>query len=114
MSVTSTIVAHQTIAAVRANGECITICLEIGIPTRVQNAEGVEEWACPVSLKPLYSKLHDAHGGSSLQSLCLALSLALDLLDKVREDGGKLFYDDGTELSLETYAFGRVARGSAR
>ena len=104
------VMAGDTILGVRPDGERITISLQVGCPVRVTNTEGVEEWACPISLEPLHPRLHDAHGGTSLQSLCLALSLVLDLLSKFVEDGGKLIHDDGTEYALSPLAFGYAVR----
>jgi hypothetical protein len=107
------IIARDTIYAVRPDGERITIELSVGAPYQVTDGSG-HEWACPVSLTPLYSRLHDAHGSTSLQALCLALSLAIDLLAKFREDGGTLAHDDGTEYTLDPLAFGAaVQRGAA-
>ena len=59
-----------------------------------------------MSLSPLYARLHDAHGGDSLQALCLAISLALDLLKNVVEEGGTVRYSTGEDISFESYAFG--------
>jgi len=37
--------------------------------------------------------------------LCLAIGLALKLLDGFRVDGGRLEFDDGEEFPLESYSF---------
>jgi hypothetical protein len=88
-------IAFDEIHATRADGSTLVVRLEIGTPYRVPNVD-IDEWACPVSLSPLYSRLRDAHGVSSLQALSLALALGVDLLAKFVEDGGKLCYTDGT------------------
>jgi hypothetical protein len=83
------------------------ITVQIGTPYQVGTIP--EEWACPVSVKPLYKVLHDAHGEGSLQALCLAISLAQDLLQAFRENGGKLTFETGDEFPLEAYSFGVTA-----
>ena len=105
-------IARETICAVQPDGERITIELSVGTPYQVTAGSDIE-WACPVSLTPLYSRLHDAHGSTSLQALCLALSLVIDLLAKFKEDGGTLAHDDGTEYTIAPLAFGAAVRSSA-
>ena len=95
-------IAGDDIIGVRANGERITIRLRVGRPYKMDTDP--ETWACPVSLEPLYPRLADIVGNSSLQSLCLATRLALYLLGGFKEDGGRLLHDDGTEFPLEAYA----------
>lgn len=84
--------------------EAFQIDIQIGTPYQVDN--NPNEWACPVSMTPLYKSLRDAHASDSLQALCLALSLALDLLAGFREKGGELFYESGERFPLEAYCFG--------
>ena len=98
----SQLAVSTTIHAISPVGERMTIDVEIGV--RSQDRE--LSWSCSVVLRPLYNKLANATGGDSLHSMCLAISLVLDLLHDFREKGGKLLYDDGTEFALEAYAFG--------
>jgi hypothetical protein len=98
--------AKLEIIGINPGGERIKISAKIGKPYPVEGNEGIDEWACPVSLEPLYKSLHDAHGEGSLQALCLAINLILDLLQSFIEKGGKLVHEDGTRFSIESYSFG--------
>ena len=98
------VTATTTMTAQRPSEEPFHITVEIGVPHKVGNDP--HEWACPVSIEPLYKKLHDAHGGDALQSLCLAISLVIDLLTSFKLDGGKLLSDNGEDFPLEAYCFG--------
>lgn len=93
------------------SGERFPIHIEIGKPYH-RKKYGDHDWACPLSLKPLYENLAESAGINSIHSLCLGLSLIFDLLAHFREDGGRLEYEDGTEFTLEGYAFGQVLRGN--
>ncbi|MBX3485152.1 hypothetical protein [Phenylobacterium sp.] len=99
------VIASLAIEAHFADGTTTPVTIGIGTPYRCTTGE----WACPVKLTGLYESLADARGGDSLQALCLALSLAFDLLQDVRDRGGRLSFEGGSEFPLEAYAFG-VAR----
>ena len=62
----------------------IRVC--VGHPHQVST----DEWACPVALEGLYSRLSDQHGVDAFQSLMLAQRLARTLLLGFIEDGGTL------------------------
>ncbi len=96
-------IATMEMMAVHPDGTRAPLIVEIGKPYSVDT----EEWACPVSLKPLYPRLPDQHGVDSMQALCLALSLVFDLLSHFKEKGGALQYEDGEEHSINSYGFGR-------
>ena len=102
------IIAKLEIRGIKPDGEKIRIIAEIGKPYPVKGNEDIDEWACPVSLEPLYIRLHDAHGGGSFQALCLASNLILNLLEGFIEKGGQLVHDDGTRFPIESYSFGGV------
>lgn len=99
-------IAKLEIMGVRPDGEKIQITAIIGKPYPVEGNEELDEWACPVSLEPLYKKLHDAHGGGSFQALCLASNLILNLLQGFKENGGQLVHADGTQFPIDAYSFG--------
>ncbi len=105
------LIASMKIIGITPNGERIEILAKIGKPYPVEGQEDIDEWACPVSLEPLYKRLHEAHGGGSFQALCLASSLILNLLHGFIEKGGKLIHEDGTSFPLEAYSFG-LAKGT--
>jgi hypothetical protein len=97
-------IAQTSIFGQRPGEERFEIKVEIGPP--YQCSDDPEEWACPVAVRPLYNRLHDAHGGDSFQSLCLAISLAQDLLQDFKEKDGLLTYETGDLFPLESYSFG--------
>jgi hypothetical protein len=103
------VIASEKIFGQRQGEEPFEITVEIGTPYQV--GTDPEEWACPVSLSPLFKRLHDAHGGSSFHALCLASSLVLDLLHGFKENGGTLFYSIGEDFPFEAYSFGVATRG---
>jgi hypothetical protein len=94
-------IASEKIVAHRPDGQSFEITLEIGTPYLVD--EEKQDWACPVSLSPLYKDLGASQGTSSFQALCLASSLVLCLLQKFRQKGGLLFYPSGEEFDFEPY-----------
>src|SRR6202043_3898366 len=98
-------VASILIDAISPEGEAFTIELEVGTPRQ----RDTNEWACPVALRGLYDRLADACGENSFQALCLAISLAQDLLQGFRDKGGKLLMD-AEDFPLEAYAFGAAIR----
>jgi len=102
------VIAHTSIFGQRPGEERFELLVEIGAP--YQCSDDPEEWACPVAVQPLYKRLDDAHGGDSLQSLCLAISLAQDLLQDFIEKGGSLTYEAGDHFPLESYSFGVAKR----
>jgi len=104
MSSTPTI-ASLTLDAVAPDGQRLAITLEIGTPYHRETSE----WACPVALVGLYEQLSDACGDDSFQALCMAVSLAQDLLQDFQEKGGALLIE-GDRFQLEPYAFGPAAR----
>ena len=101
-------IAEERLVGLRPSGERVQVVATIGLPYQV----GPEEWACPVSLAGLHERLHEAHGGSSLQALCLAASLLRQLLTSFVEDGGQLLYSDGEEAFSISSCFSGV--GSPR
>jgi len=99
-------IAKLKIIGIKTDGSKINIVATVGKPYPVKGNEDIDEWACPVSLTPLYNRLHNAHGGGSFQALCLATNLIGDLLHSFKEQGGQLMHDDGTEFPLDAYWFG--------
>jgi hypothetical protein len=85
------LIAEEKLIAVRRSGERVEVRAGIGRPYAVS----ADEWACPVSLAGLHDRLHDVHGTSSLQAMCLAASLLRQLLTYFVEDGGLLHHHDG-------------------
>ena len=75
-------IASLDILGVRPDGTRLPIRFCVEAPYRNVEAS-VEEWRCAVVLYPLYSNLSHAAGTDSMQSLCMALSLGLDLLSEL-------------------------------
>jgi hypothetical protein len=95
------VIAGDDIIGIRASGERILIKLRIGRPYRKDSEP--ETWACPVTMEPLYPRVGDVVGDSSFQAICLAARLVLYLLGGLKEDGGRLIFEDGTDVPLEAY-----------
>lgn len=102
------VIAHDVFWEQRHGEAAFQIHVEIGTSHALEDDPNC--WACPVAVRPLYSRLSNAHGGSSLQALCLASALALDLLQDFKDGGGTLSYSPGEEVPLNAYAFGVVTR----
>src|ERR1700756_2633514 len=92
-----TVVASDVFVAQKPGEERVELRVEVGTPWQ----EEPHVWACPVSVTPLYKKLQEARGDSSLQALCLAVSLARSLLEGFVEDGGHLTYPSGGAVDLK-------------
>jgi len=99
-------IAKLGIIGIKPDGEKIKIIAKIGKPYLVEGNEDIDEWACAVSIEPLYKRLHDSHGVGSFQALCLASNLIINLLQGFIEKGGQLVHDDGTRFPIEAYCFG--------
>jgi len=87
------LIAEETITALHRSGQRVEVKAGVGRPYPI----GDSEWACPVSLSGLQERLHDVHGASSLQALCLAASLLRQLLTQFVQDGGELRHRDGRD-----------------
>lgn len=61
-------------------------------------------WTCQVEVEPLWSSPFEIYGEGSLQSLCLGLKHAVQMLALFTEQEGTLEYPDGG--SFEPSAFG--------
>ena len=64
----------------------VEIVVRIGEPYRASEVD----WACPVAVEGLHSRLADQNGVDSFQALMLAQKLARKLLQGFVEDGGIL------------------------
>jgi len=106
-------IATLAIVGIRPDGERIDITVSIGRPYQKEGGP-VEQWRCPVSVVPIDGALPDMAGTDAVQSMCMALSIALSRLGHFVEAGGTLQNDDGTEFSLESYSFGFGGSGYAQ
>ena len=92
----SDIIATTELICIRPTGERVNCRVEIGKPYRAESGE----WVCHLSLGELYERRPDICGEDSLQALCLALSLARQLLAHFAENGGRVLIS-GTETDSE-------------
>ena len=100
------IIAEYECRGIDASGKKIEIAAQVGKPYLVN--ERCSEWACPISLTPLYRNLSGARGVNSLQSVCLATDMLIYLLEAFVENGGNLIDDDGRPVSLESFSMNKV------
>jgi hypothetical protein len=83
-------IAERALVCVKANGERVPVTLRIGRPYPASDVD----WACPVALEGLESRLPDMHGVDSFQALMLAQKLLLQLMSGVIEDGGSFHNEE--------------------
>ena len=100
------LIAEETLIALRRSGERVEVRAGLGRPYHI----GGSEWACPVSLAGLHERLHDVHGDSSLQALCLAATLLRRLLTCFVQDGGELRHLDGRDAFDISACFSGIGR----
>jgi hypothetical protein len=98
-------IAEISVWGTRPGEKPFLVHVSIGQPFKCR--DDPEEWECPVEISPLYRRLRGAHADSSLQALCLSLSLVIDLLTDFQQKGGSLGYEPGdSSFSLEHFVFG--------
>ena len=97
-------IAEEALDAVQKTGEVFALDVRIGKPVQIS----AHEWKCSVSLQGLYGELHDVHGTTSLQALCLTASLARRLLSHFVQDGGQLRHRGTNEPFDIGASFGNV------
>ena len=83
-----TVATRTLVGRVPTRGE-FDITASVGMPYRCEGGD----WACPVSLRPLFDDLADIHGIDSLQALRLAIELVHTLMQDFIQKGGALFLD---------------------
>ncbi|HSE36756.1 MAG TPA: hypothetical protein VLG74_05580 [Blastocatellia bacterium] len=93
-------IASLNLTCIRETGEQLEVLVQIGRPCQSETGE----WACELSLGRLYPNLAHIVGEDSLQALCLALSLARQLLTDFIETGGRiLIAGTDSELPIDAY-----------
>lgn len=101
----NSVIGSEVFWGKRPGEDAFEIDIRIGTPYQVWDDQEYA-WVCPVEVRPLYPEIDEALGSSSLQALCLACSLAFELLQTFKEKEGDLLYSSGEEVCLELYAFG--------
>jgi len=89
-------------------GDACRILIAVATPYQ----RGPHDWACPVAIDGLHARLPDVHGTSSLQALCLGISLVHSLLEERRSKGGSFQTDDRLPFDLNA-CFGAFGMKSA-
>ena len=92
-------IAKTKLIRVRANGERVSVLVEIGAP--YQAPEGF--WRTPVALHGVDGRLSDICGEDSLQSLSLAVEMVRRRLASIIEGGERLLDPEGAEFPMEAY-----------
>jgi hypothetical protein len=87
-------IAEDSIVGIWPDGSKRSVHFSLAAP--FQAASG--EWRCKLDVSPILSA-REICGGNSMQSLCLAISLGLNMLEHFVETGGRLEYEDGTPYS---------------
>lgn len=82
------------------DGTARMVTLRVGKRYLVSDAE----WACPVELSGFEPRHPDMRGGSSMQALCLGISLIRRRVDDFLAKGGKIFHvQDGSECEGSSF-----------
>ena len=77
-------IAQRELMCVKPTGERTAVTLRIGVPYPASEVD----WACPVELEGLHTRLSDIHGVDSFQALMLAQGLLRRLMLHVVAEGG--------------------------
>jgi hypothetical protein len=87
-------VAAQDFIFLGSDGDRREVKIRIGKPYEVSAIE----WACPSEILGYEPRYPDAHGGSSLQAICLAVLLLRSRVEDFMSKGGRVL---GLEDNLE-------------
>ena len=85
---TPTLIASHRLLWQHADGTESIMTVNVGTPYYADNGA----WACPVSLDGFDGRYRDIYGDSSLQALCLALSLVEKQLGHMLATNNTLLY----------------------
>jgi hypothetical protein len=101
-------VATLALRYTEPKGDTRRILIAIATPEQ----RGAHDWACPVAIDGLHARLPEVHGTSSLQALCLGVSLVHSLLEERIGKGGSFQTDDLQPFELNA-CFGAFGMKSA-
>jgi hypothetical protein len=87
------VVAERTIICKLKNGEFRAVKLQVGLPLPLPDGKG---WECEVALEGLYPGMPKVPGVDSFQCLNLAFGLVRQALEKFMQNGGQLYFRDGS------------------
>lgn len=86
-------VAERVIICRLKSGELRPVRLQVGLPLPVKEGKG---WECEVALVGLYPNMPKVPGVDSFQCLNMAFGLVRQALEKFMENGGQLYWHDGS------------------
>lgn len=84
-------VASEEFVFLSRDGASRRVKVRIGMPYEVSS----DEWACPVEIVGFEPRHPDARGSTSLQALCLAVTLVRSRVEDFISKGGKVLDIDG-------------------
>lgn len=87
-------VAERFIICRLKSGEMRVVRLQIGLPLPVDG--NPERWSCDVALAGLYPGTPKVPGVDSFQCINLAFGLIRQALERFMEDGGQIYWRDGS------------------
>ncbi len=88
------VVAERFIICRMKGGEMRVVRLQIGLPLPVN--DNAEQWECEVALAGLYPGMPRVPGVDSFQCINLAFGLIRQALERFMDDGGQVFWRDGS------------------
>ncbi len=88
------VIAERFIICRMKTGEMRIVRLQIGLPLPL-NEDGTS-WECEVALAGLYPGMPKVPGVDSLQCMNLAIGLIRQALEKFMENGGQIYWRDGS------------------
>jgi hypothetical protein len=88
------VIAERFIICRLKNGEMRVVRLQIGLPLPVDNDPG--KWSCDVALAGLYPGMPKVPGVDSFQCINLAFGLIRQALERFMEEGGQIYWRDGS------------------
>lgn len=88
------VIGERFIICRMKNGEMRIVRLQVGLPLPL-NEEG-QSWECEVALAGLYPGMPKVPGVDSMQCLNLAIGLIRQALEKFMENGGQIYWRDGS------------------
>jgi hypothetical protein len=88
------VVAERFIICRMKSGDMRIVRLQIGLPLPVNGS--AERWECEVALGGLYPGMPKVPGVDSFQCLNLSFGLIRQALEKFINDGGQIYWRDGS------------------
>jgi hypothetical protein len=88
------VIAERFIICRMKGGEMRVVRLQIGLPLPIDG--NPEKWECEVALAGLYPGMPRVPGVDSMQCINLAIGLIRQAMEKFMEDGGQIFWRDGS------------------